>query len=112
MSPVIIAVMMEAVSTSETYEATGIIFHHRLDSPTWALAFLRSFCQLKYPGIASSDFVTRVFPRLGLSAPRLTPSYPEGPMISVKVVSLSRLVPILKCQDLAFCTLAYVAQEP
>jgi hypothetical protein len=33
--------------------------HHWLDSRTWALAFLRSFCQLKYPAIASSDFVTR-----------------------------------------------------
>jgi hypothetical protein len=43
--------------------------HHWLDSPTWALAFLRSFYQLKYPAIASSDFVTRVFSRVGLSAP-------------------------------------------
>jgi hypothetical protein len=40
--------------------------HHWLDSHTWALAFLRSFCQLKYPAIASSDFVTRVFSRVGL----------------------------------------------
>jgi hypothetical protein len=39
--------------------------HHWLDSPTWALAFLRNFCQLKYPAIASSDFVTRVFPGWG-----------------------------------------------
>jgi hypothetical protein len=35
--------------------------HHSLESPTWALAFLRSFCQLKYPAIASLDFVRRVF---------------------------------------------------
>jgi hypothetical protein len=35
--------------------------HHRLDSPTWALAFLKSFCQLKYPAVASSDFVTSLF---------------------------------------------------
>jgi hypothetical protein len=66
MSPVIIGVMIEVVSMSETYEATGIIFHHLLDSPTWALTFLRSFCQLKYAVIASSDFVTRVFSRVGL----------------------------------------------
>jgi hypothetical protein len=37
----------------------------------WALAFLRSFCQLKYPAIASSDFVTTVFSRVGVSAPLL-----------------------------------------
>jgi hypothetical protein len=52
--------------------------HHRLDNPTWALAFLRSFCQLKYPAIASSDFVTRVFSSVGLSAPRQTPAILEG----------------------------------
>jgi hypothetical protein len=55
--------------------------HHRLDSPTWALAFLISFCQMKYPDIASSDFVTRVFSRVGLSVPRPTPSYPGGPLL-------------------------------
>jgi hypothetical protein len=45
--------------------------HHRhwLDSSTWALAFLRSFCQPKYPAISSSNFVTRVSSRVGLSAP-------------------------------------------
>jgi hypothetical protein len=32
--------------------AYSVNHHHRLDSPTWALAFLRSFCQLKYPAIA------------------------------------------------------------
>jgi hypothetical protein len=32
----------------------------------WALAFLRRFCQLKYPAIASSDSVIRVFSRVGL----------------------------------------------
>jgi hypothetical protein len=63
--------------------------HHWLDSPTWALAFLRSFYQLKYPAIASSDFATRVFSRMGLSAPRPTPGYPGGPMFSDRVVSLS-----------------------
>jgi hypothetical protein len=63
--------------------------HHQLDSPTWALAFLRSFCQLTSPAIASSDFVTRVFSRVGLSAPRPTPGYLEGPKLSVRVVSLS-----------------------
>jgi hypothetical protein len=62
---------------------------HRLDSPTWALDFLRSFCQLKYPAIASSDFVTRVFSRMGLSTPYPTPGYPEGLMFSVSIVSLS-----------------------
>jgi hypothetical protein len=42
--------------------------HHRwLDSPNCALAFLRSFCQLKYPAVASSYFVTRVFSSVGLS---------------------------------------------
>jgi hypothetical protein len=65
-----------------------------------AQVFLRSFCQLKYPAIASSDFVTRVFSRVRLSAPRPTPGYPRGPMYCV---SLSQLVPILKRQDLAFC---------
>jgi hypothetical protein len=77
--------------------------HHRLDSPTWTLAFLRSFCQLKYPAIAFSYFVTRVFSGVGLSSPRPNPSYPRGPMYSVRVVSLSWLVPVLKRQDLAFC---------
>jgi hypothetical protein len=46
----------------------------------------------------------QVFSRVGLSAPRPTPDYPGGPMFSVRFVSLSRLVPILKRQDLAFCT--------
>jgi hypothetical protein len=90
--------------------------HHWLDSPTWALAFLRSFCQLKYPAIASSDFVTRVFSRVGLSAPRPTSGHPGGPMFSVRVVSLSWLVPILKLQDLDFALAWHsrinVAQEP
>jgi hypothetical protein len=63
--------------------------HHRLDSPTCALAFLRSFCQLKYPAFDSSDFVTRVFSRVGLSAPHPTPGYPGRPMFSVRVISLS-----------------------
>jgi hypothetical protein len=79
------------------------LHHHWLDSPTWAVVFLRSFCQLKYPAIASLDSVTRVFSRVGLSAPRPTPGYPGGPMFSVRVVSLSRLVPILSRQDLVFC---------
>jgi hypothetical protein len=64
--------------------------HHWLDSPTWTLVFLRSFCQLKYPAIASSDFVTRVFCRVGLSPSRPTPGYPKGLMFSVRVVSLSK----------------------
>jgi hypothetical protein len=97
-------------------QASSYHNHHWLDSPTWALAFLRSSCQLTYPAISSSDFVTRVFSRMGLSAPRPTPGYPAGSMFSVRVVSLSRLVPILKRQDLAFA-LAWlscinVAQEP
>jgi hypothetical protein len=77
--------------------------HHWLDNSTWALAFLRSFCQLKYPAIASSDFVTRVFSRVWLSAPLPTPGYPGESKFSVSVVSLSRLVLLLKRQDLAFC---------
>jgi hypothetical protein len=68
--------------------------HHRLDSLTWALAFLRNFCQLRYLAIASSDFVTRVFSRMGLSAPRPTPGYLGWPTFFVRVVSLSRLVRI------------------
>jgi hypothetical protein len=69
------------------------IYHHHhhhqwLDSPTWALAFLRNFCQLKYLSIASSDFVTRVFSRVGLSAPRPTPGHPGGPIFSLRVLSL------------------------
>jgi hypothetical protein len=63
--------------------------HHWLDSPTWALAFLRSFSQLKYQAIASSDFVTTVFSNVRLSAPCPTPSYPGGLMFSVRVASLS-----------------------
>jgi hypothetical protein len=51
------------------------------------------------PAIASSDF----FSTVGLSAPCPTPGYPGGRMFSVRVVSLSWLVPILKRQDLAFC---------
>jgi hypothetical protein len=61
--------------------------------------------------------VTRVFTRVGLSAPRPTPGYPGVPMFSVMVVSLSWLVPILKRQDLVCFALAWlsrinVAQEP
>jgi hypothetical protein len=55
----------------------------------WALAFLRTFCQLKYPVIASSDFVTRIFSRVELSVPRPTPDFPGGPMFFVRVISLS-----------------------
>jgi hypothetical protein len=50
-----------------------------------ALAFPRSFCQLKHPAIASSDFVIKLFTRVGLSAPRQTPDYPGVPMFSVGV---------------------------
>jgi hypothetical protein len=71
--------------------------HHWPDILTWALAFLRSSCQLKYPAIAFSNLVTRAFSRVGLSAPRPTPGYPEEPVFSVNVVSVSRLVQILKC---------------
>jgi cytochrome b561 len=62
-----------------------LLFHHHhwLGSHTWALAFLRIIFQLKYPAIASSDFMTRAFSRVGLSAPRPIPSYPGGPMFSV-----------------------------
>jgi hypothetical protein len=56
-----------------------------------------------HPAIASSDLVTRVFSRVGLSAPRPTPSYAGRPMFSVEVVSLSKLVSIIKRQDLGFC---------
>jgi hypothetical protein len=45
-----------------------------------------------------------------------TPRYPRGPMFSVRAVSLSWLVPILKRQDLAFAfawlSRINVAQEP
>jgi hypothetical protein len=90
--------------------------NHWLDSPTRGPGLPHNFCQLKYPAIASSYFVTRVFSWVGLSAPRPTPCYPGGPMFSVRVVSPSRLYPILKRQDLAF-SLAWlshinVAQEP
>jgi hypothetical protein len=63
--------------------------HHWLECPALALAFLRSFRQLKYPAIASSDFVTIVFSRMGLSAPRPTLGYPGEPMFSVRVFSHS-----------------------
>jgi hypothetical protein len=39
---------------------------------------------------------------VGLSALRPTPRYPGGPMFSVTIISLNRLVPILKRQDLGF----------
>jgi hypothetical protein len=58
----------------------------------------------------------QVFSGVGLSAPRPTPDYPAGPMFSVRVVSHSWVVPILKRQDLAFLPLhdsrINVAQEP
>jgi hypothetical protein len=41
--------------------------------------------------------------RVGLSASRPSPGYSEGPIFSVRIVSFSRLVSILKRQDLAFC---------
>jgi hypothetical protein len=41
--------------------------------------------------------------RVGLSAPRPTPGYPGVSIFSVKVISLSRPILILKRQDLAFC---------
>jgi hypothetical protein len=63
--------------------------HHWLYSPMWALALLRSFCQLKYPATASLDFVTKSLSRVGLSAPCPTPGYTGRPMFSVRVVSLS-----------------------
>jgi hypothetical protein len=66
------------------------IHHHNwLDSPTWDMAFLRSFFQIKYPAIASSNFVTTVFSRLRLSAPSPTPGYPGGLMFSIRVVSVA-----------------------
>jgi hypothetical protein len=40
---------------------TNFNHHHRLNSPSWALAFLRSFFQLKCPAIATSNFVTSLF---------------------------------------------------
>jgi hypothetical protein len=86
--------------------------HHWLDRPMWALAFLRNFCQLKYPAIASSDFMTGVFSRVGLSAPCPTRGYPGGPMFSVKIISLSWLVPILKLLALAWLCHINVVQEP
>jgi hypothetical protein len=78
--------------------------YHWLDSPAWALAFLISFCLLKYPAIASSDFMTNAFRSVSFSAPRPTPGiHPGRPMFSVRVVSLRWLVPILKRQYLASC---------
>jgi hypothetical protein len=47
-------------------------------------------------------FIYLVFSRVELSALRPTPGYSGGPMCSVRVVFLSRLVPILKRQDPAF----------
>jgi hypothetical protein len=34
--------------------------NHWLDSPTWALAFLRSFCQVKYPAVASLTIISSI----------------------------------------------------
>ena len=47
-------------------------------------------------------FWTTKFSRMGLSTPCPTPSYPGGPMFSVRVVSLSWPVSILKRRELAF----------
>jgi hypothetical protein len=54
---------MKIISYMSTRKTRALAYHHHhwLDSPTWALAFLRSFCQLKYPAIVSSDFVTIIF---------------------------------------------------
>jgi hypothetical protein len=68
-------------TTWEIQERYGIQIHHhrhQFKSPTWALAFLRSFYQLKYRFIASSDFMTRVFSRVGLPAPHPRPAILEG----------------------------------
>jgi hypothetical protein len=94
---------MEHKEVSASYDTVGYHHHHHhwLDSPTWALVFLRSFCQLKYPAIASSGFATRVFYRVGLSAPRPTPGYPGEPMFSVRFVS-----PNFKAHRISFLALA------
>jgi hypothetical protein len=53
--------------------------YHWLDSPTWTLAFLISFCQLKYPAIASSDFMTSTFSSVSFQPHAQPPvSTPEG----------------------------------
>jgi hypothetical protein len=49
------------------------------------LTFPRSVFQLKHPAIASSDFVKKLFSRVGLSAPCQIPDYPGVPMFSVRV---------------------------
>jgi hypothetical protein len=59
------------VSDYQVYQAPHHHHHHWLDSPTWALAFLRSFCLLKYPAIAS-DFVTSLF-QVGVVSPTPKP---------------------------------------
>jgi hypothetical protein len=54
---VIMTLMMEAVHHHQHNH-----HHHRwLYSPTWVLVFLRTFCQLKYSAVVSSDFVTSLF---------------------------------------------------
>jgi hypothetical protein len=73
----------------QTYNLSGTSSSSLAQKPYVGLAFLRSFCQLKCLATASSDFVTRVFSRVGLSAPRPTPGYPGGPMFSVRVLSFS-----------------------
>jgi hypothetical protein len=84
-----------AASTIATASGEIVHHHHHIISSTalWGPPPPRSFCQLKYP-VSASDFMTRVFSRVGLLAPLPTPSYPGGPMFPVRVVSLSWLVPI------------------
>jgi hypothetical protein len=53
--------------------------------------------------------MTRVFSRAVSSAPRPTHGYPWGPMFSVRVVSLSWLVPVLKRQ-ISFFVLAWLSR--
>jgi hypothetical protein len=73
---------------------------HRLDSPTRAVAFLRTFCQL----YIFFTFRDKSLSQGGFVSPKPNAGYPGGPMFSVRVVSLSRLVPILK-RDLTFLPL-------
>jgi hypothetical protein len=64
------------------------LHYHWLNSPTWALAFVRSFCQLKYPAIASLYFVTSLF-QGGVVSPTPNPRLFWRADVSVRVVSLS-----------------------
>jgi hypothetical protein len=86
--------------TSSTFRAKD---HHWLDTPTWALASLRTSISWSIR-LLLLQISWQSFPGWGCQPHAQPPGYRGGPMFSVRVVFLSRLVPISKRQGLAFCS--------